>query len=236
MKNNDCYSGYIQWSAWGTHHCNQVILIRKRTIRAHVVVVILNVISWLSGVLCYHGYKPTCAQQAPLWEGLWRQGCSSREEEGGTWELYHSNVLAKSTFFSKLQTAALSWAVHLFIHSIFVDHWHVQTFSFLFLAFFLLFQHKKARTWLNRVLEVPAVLHHIGTAIQPKVQEQTLLSTNVNPWNALSIYICNQQLKSIVKRSEKQVANLNRIYPELVFNWKQPVFDTRMWAVSTKTD
>ena len=40
--------------------------------------------------------------QAPL-----RQGGSSREEEGGTYELYHSNVLAKSTSFSKLQTAAL---------------------------------------------------------------------------------------------------------------------------------
>ena len=31
----------------------------------------------------------------------------SREEERGVWELYHSNILAKSTFFSKLQTAAL---------------------------------------------------------------------------------------------------------------------------------
>ena len=33
---------------------------------------------------------------------------SSREEEGGTWELYHSNILAKSTFCWNLQTAALS--------------------------------------------------------------------------------------------------------------------------------
>ena len=41
-------------------------------------------------------------------EGLWRQGCSSREEEGGTWELYHSNILTKSNFFSKPQTAALN--------------------------------------------------------------------------------------------------------------------------------
>ena len=32
----------------------------------------------------------------------------SREEDGGTWELYHSNLLAKPTFFSKLQTAALT--------------------------------------------------------------------------------------------------------------------------------
>ena len=48
------------------------------------VVVILNVPSWLCGFLCYRGYKPARAQQAPLWEGLWRQGCS-REEEGLTW-------------------------------------------------------------------------------------------------------------------------------------------------------
>ena len=58
----------------------------------------------MSGILCYHGYKPAGAQQAPpLWEGLRRQ----RAEEGLTWELYHSNVLAKFTLSSKLQTAAL---------------------------------------------------------------------------------------------------------------------------------
>ena len=33
---------------------------------------------------------------------------SSREEEGVSWELYHTNFLTKSTFFSKLQTAALT--------------------------------------------------------------------------------------------------------------------------------
>ena len=47
----------------------------------------VNAPSWLCGVLCYRGYKPAHAQQAPLWEGLRRQGCSSREEEGGTWEV-----------------------------------------------------------------------------------------------------------------------------------------------------
>ena len=53
-------------------HCNVVVLIRNRTIRAYVVVVvvILNAQSWLSGVLCYRGYKPARAQQAPLWERL----------------------------------------------------------------------------------------------------------------------------------------------------------------------
>ena len=37
-----------------------------------------------------------------------KAGLQSREEEGGTWELYHSNILAKSTFFSKLHTATLN--------------------------------------------------------------------------------------------------------------------------------
>ena len=66
----------------------------------NIVVVILNAPSLLSGFLCYHGYTLAGAQQAPLWEGLWRQGCS-REEEGLTWELYHFNFLVKSTFFLK---------------------------------------------------------------------------------------------------------------------------------------
>ena len=41
--------------------------------------------------LLYH-YKPAHAQQAPLWGGA----------------LNHLNILAMSTFFSKLQTAALN--------------------------------------------------------------------------------------------------------------------------------
>ena len=57
----------------GTCHCKLVVLARNRTIRAYVVVVILNATSWLSAFLCYHGYKPAYAQQAPLWEGLRRQ-------------------------------------------------------------------------------------------------------------------------------------------------------------------
>ena len=85
-------------------HFNLVVLIRNRTIRTYVVV-ILNAPSWLSVLLCYRGYKPARAQQAPLWEGLSTQGCSSREE-GLTWELCHSNILAESTLFSLLQTAA----------------------------------------------------------------------------------------------------------------------------------
>ena len=55
--------------------------------RAYVVV-ILSVLSWLSGVLCYQGHKP-----APLWGG------ALKSEEGGSWELCHSNFLVKSTFF-----------------------------------------------------------------------------------------------------------------------------------------
>ena len=40
--------------------------------------------------LC-RGYKPAHAQQAPLWGGALKAGLQhSREEEGGTWELYHS--------------------------------------------------------------------------------------------------------------------------------------------------
>ena len=84
VRNSVCYMGYLQWSAWSTH-CNLVILVRNRTIRAYVVVV-LNVPSWLSGVLCYRGYKPAHAQQAPLWGGALKAGLQhSREEEGGAW-------------------------------------------------------------------------------------------------------------------------------------------------------
>ena len=36
------------------------------------VVVILKALSWLSGVLCYHGYKP-----APLWGGALKEGSGS---------------------------------------------------------------------------------------------------------------------------------------------------------------
>ena len=111
MKNILFYLGYLQWSVWGTRHFYLVVLIRKRTIGAYVVVVvvvvvvILNVTSWSSGVLCYHGYKPARAQQAPLWgrkalkAGL--QCSRGRRRDLG----------AKSTFFSKLQTASLSVSI-----------------------------------------------------------------------------------------------------------------------------
>ena len=38
-------------------HCKLDVLIRNRTIRADVDV-IYNVTPWLSGILCYHGYRP----------------------------------------------------------------------------------------------------------------------------------------------------------------------------------
>ena len=64
-----------------------VVLIRNRTIRAFVVV-ILNATSCLSGFLSYCHYKPARAQQAPRWGGALKAGLqSSREKEGGTWEL-----------------------------------------------------------------------------------------------------------------------------------------------------
>ena len=58
-------------------HCNLVVLIRNRTIRTYVV--FLNAPSWLSGLLCYHGYKT--AQQAPQWEGLRRQAAAAERKD-----------------------------------------------------------------------------------------------------------------------------------------------------------
>ena len=40
--------------------------------------------------------------------GFEGRAAAQRGEERGTWELHHSYFLAKSTFLSKLQTAALS--------------------------------------------------------------------------------------------------------------------------------
>ena len=73
-------------------------------IRAYVVDVILNAPSWLSGVLYYHGYKPACAQQGPLW-GVALKAAERKKEGPGS--CAHSNFMTKSTFFSKLQTEAL---------------------------------------------------------------------------------------------------------------------------------
>ena len=55
-----------------TRHVTLIIagLIRNRPIRAYVVVVILKAPSRLSGFLSYRSYKPACARQAPLREGL----------------------------------------------------------------------------------------------------------------------------------------------------------------------
>ena len=89
-------------SAWGTPHCNLVVLVRNRTIWVYFVV-ILNGPSWLSGVLCYHGYKSTCSQQAAIWGGALRAGLqSSREEEGGTWELCSFKFSGWVHFFLKI--------------------------------------------------------------------------------------------------------------------------------------
>ena len=82
----------------GTRHCNLVVLIRNRIIDAYFVVVILSAPSRLSGILCCHGYKSARVRRAPLWGGALEAGPQhSREEKGGTWELYHSNLLAKFT-------------------------------------------------------------------------------------------------------------------------------------------
>ena len=76
----------------------------KRIIGAYVEVVILNVPSWLCGVLCYCGYKPARAQQAPLWGGVLKAGLQcSTEAGGGTWELCSFKY---SKFSKLLQTAA----------------------------------------------------------------------------------------------------------------------------------
>ena len=51
-----------------------------------------------SGVLCYHGYKPACARQAPLWEGLCMQGCSVAErKKEGPGSCAHSNFLVQKS-------------------------------------------------------------------------------------------------------------------------------------------
>ena len=70
-----CYWGYYSDSACSTHY-NLVVLIRKRTIGVYVVVVVVifNAPSWLSGVLCYHSYKPARAWQAPLLGGALKAG------------------------------------------------------------------------------------------------------------------------------------------------------------------
>ena len=48
-----------------------------------LVVVIFNAPSWLSGVLCYCGYQPAHAQQAPLWGGAFKGRLQRSRVEGG---------------------------------------------------------------------------------------------------------------------------------------------------------
>ena len=48
----------------------------------------VNAPSWLSGILCYHGYKPAREQQAPLRGGALKAGlqAAERKKEGpGSW-------------------------------------------------------------------------------------------------------------------------------------------------------
>ena len=81
-------------SAWGSH-CNFVVLIRNGLI-------LLLYWMWHLGYLAFSVTvvtSPLMQGRFLCGEGLWRQRCSSREEDGGTWELYHSDILAKSTFF-----------------------------------------------------------------------------------------------------------------------------------------
>ena len=95
--------------ARGTRHCNLVVLIRNRTIGAYVVVVvvILNMTSWLSSYSSVSMVTSLLVHSSSVGRGFEGRAARSREEEGGSWELYHSNILAKSTLFSKPQTAAL---------------------------------------------------------------------------------------------------------------------------------
>ena len=80
---------------------------KKKTEGLFCCCVIVNALFWLSGLLCYRGYKPASARQAPLWGGTLRPGLQhSKEKKDGPGGSAHSNLLAKSTFFSKLQTAA----------------------------------------------------------------------------------------------------------------------------------
>lgn len=109
VRNIDCY-----WDYYSDSHEVLIINIRSRTIRAYIVVVILNVASWLSGVFCYHGYNLFVQGRLLRGEGLWRH---SREEEGG------------STFFSKLQNAALNSIIHFIVlcTTIFLKALHINS-------------------------------------------------------------------------------------------------------------
>ena len=42
------------------------------------------------------------------------EGRAAAKEEGGTWELYHSNILAKSSFFSTLSYDISAFSFFLF--------------------------------------------------------------------------------------------------------------------------
>ena len=109
MRNIVCYSGYN--SDWHEALVN-VIWLYKSEIEHSGLMLLLFFWMWHLGYLASSVTVVTSLHlhiRLLCGEGLWRQRCSSREEEGGTWELYRSNVLAKSTFFSKLQTAALRY-------------------------------------------------------------------------------------------------------------------------------
>ena len=90
---------YSVLHARGKCHCNLVVLDRKRTIGVYVVAVILNVPSWLSGILCYHGYKPALAQQAPLCGGAMKAGL--QQQRGGRRDLGAVLIQILSPLFSQ---------------------------------------------------------------------------------------------------------------------------------------
>ena len=95
---------FVTWDiygdlAWGTSHFNLVVLVRRKPIGAYVVI-------WrplLPGL-------QACSCTAGSSEGRSFEGrtAGSREEEGGTWELDHTNILTKSTFFSQHSRLQLS--------------------------------------------------------------------------------------------------------------------------------
>ena len=89
--------------ACGTHHCNLVVFLRNRTVKAYAVAVVLNEPSWLSGVLCYRVYK---LAGSSVGRGL--EGRATAQQRGRRKDLgaVLPQIFWQSPpfFFSKLQT------------------------------------------------------------------------------------------------------------------------------------
>ena len=64
-------------------------------------------------ILSYLASSVTMVTGSSVGRGFEGRAAGSREEGGGTWELYHLNILAKSTFFLKTPDCSfnesLSW-------------------------------------------------------------------------------------------------------------------------------